>query len=420
MSDNDDTVLVVGGGIAGIKATLDLGGAGLKVHLVEREPSIGGKLVQLHRMYPSMTSPMEAISPMMSNIHESVNVTIHTLSEVKGLEGGPKARCTNCGKCYEVCPVKDAPDRFNAGLSKRTSIHMLHPHAVPNVPLVDNETCLHFKDGPCKACQEVCGPKAIDLEQKEQEMEIDVAAVVVATGFDLFDCTRVPEYGFNGHSDVFTSMEYERMSHPAGPTGGRIRRRTDGKEPASVAWIQCVGSRNTQHLVYCCSVGCMNSIKAAMHIGLHTEGAKAQVFYKDLRCYGKGFNEVLIDAEQNHGVEFINSDATVSNREGSDDLIVTFDRFGKPVSREFEMVVLAMGTMPSHGTGELARALGIETTEHGFFKSKDRLSAPCESTRPGVFIAGFCHEPKIISEAVSQGEAAAGSVVRFLAQKGGG
>lgn len=427
-------VLVIGGGIAGIKATLDLAKAGLKVHLVEREASIGGKLVQLHRMYPSMTSPIKALSPMMSSIYENDSVTIHTLSEVTGLEGGPgafkarvlrrpryvdEARCIGCGRCIEACPVKDVPDGFNMGMSTCSSIHMTFDQAVPPVPVVDTSTCLHFKDASCKACQDVCAPGAIDLGGKERETEMGVAAVVVATGFDLFDCGRAPEYGY-GQPNVFTAMEYERMSHPAGPTGGRALRRSDGKEPSSVAWIQCVGSRSSQHLIYCCSVGCMNSVKAAMHLGEHAEGASATVFYKDLRCYGKGFNEVLMAAERDHGVTFINSDATVSAREGGDDLTVTYDMHGKPVSMTVGMVVLAMGTRPSPGSEKLAGALGIELNEHGFFKSRDRLSAPCESTRPGVFVAGYCHEPKIISEAVSQGEAAAGSVVRFLAKGGGG
>jgi heterodisulfide reductase subunit A len=327
-------------------------------------------------------------------------------------------KCTGCGECLEKCPTKELPNTWEQNLTTRRAIYMQFMQAVPRVAVIDPENCRFLLEGKCGVCKKVCKREAIDYEQKDVEMEFNVAAVVVATGFDVWDPTPSTEYGYGKFSNVFTAMEYERIINAAGPTHGHIQRRSDGHEPATMAYIQCVGSRNlkTGH-PYCCSVCCMHSTKESMLAREHIETIKSTIFYKDMRACAKGFNEYVERNKKDYGVEYINSDATVQGQKENGNPIVSFDVAGKSQQREFDMVVLATTLVPAKGNVELAKKLGIELDEFQFFKALDHTLEPISSSRPGVYLAGYCSGPMDIPESVAMGSAAAAKAMEALVQR---
>jgi heterodisulfide reductase subunit A len=433
MEKTESSVLVIGGGVAGIQASLDLADKGVIVQLVEKEPSIGGRMAQLDKTFPTNDCSICILAPKMADCFGHPNINVWTMSEVVGLEGSrgnfkakvlKKARyvdedkCTGCGECLEKCPTKGLPNSWEQNLTTRRAVYMAFMQAVPRVAIIDPEHCRFLLEGKCGVCKKVCKREAIDYEMKDVEMEFNVAAVVVATGFDVWDPTPSTEYGYGKYPNVFTAMEYERIINAAGPTHGHIQRRSDGHEPTTMAYIQCVGSRNlkTDH-PYCCSVCCMHSTKESMLAREHIEGIKSTIFYKDMRACAKGFNEYVERNKRDYGVEYINSDATVQGQTENGNPIVSFDILGKSHQKEFDMVVLATTLVPSKGNVELAKKLGVELDEYQFFKTLNRTLDPINSSRPGVYLAGYCAGPMDIPESVAMGSAAAAKAMEALVQR---
>jgi heterodisulfide reductase subunit A len=428
----EKSVLVIGGGIAGIQASLDLADKGVIVHLVEKEPSIGGRMAQLDKTFPTNDCSICILAPKMADCYGHPNINVMTCSELVNLEGEKgkfnvrvlkKARyvdeykCTGCGECLEKCPTKDIPNEWEQGLSTRRAIYMPFMQAVPRTAIIDPENCRYLKDGKCGVCKKVCKREAVDYEMNDVMMEFDVGAVVLATGYDVWNPSTSTEYGYGRVANVFTAMEYERIINAAGPTHGHIQRRSDGKEPKRIAFIQCVGSRNIQtgH-PYCCAVCCMHATKEAMLASEHIEGIETTIFYKDMRACAKGFNEYVERAKANYNVEYINSDATVQGETDNGNPIVSYDVEGKSRQKEFEMVVLATTLVPNEKNAKLAQALSVDLDKFGFFRVKEGTFQPVESTRPGVYLAGYCAGPVDIPESVAMGSAAAAKAVEDLVE----
>ncbi|MFP4197778.1 MAG: FAD-dependent oxidoreductase [Methanomassiliicoccales archaeon] len=429
----EGAVLVIGGGVAGIQASLDLADKGVTVYLVEKSPSIGGRMAQLDKTFPTNDCSICILAPKMAECYGHPNVNVLTLSEVTGLEGEEgnftakvlkKARyvdvekCTGCGECIEKCPTKDIEHEWEMGLTTRKAIYMQFLQAVPNAAVIDPDNCRYLTEGKCGVCAKVCKRDAIDYEMQDEEIELNVASVVVATGYDVWDPSEAPEYGYGKFDNVYTAMEYERLINAAGPTGGHIKRRSDGKEPKKLAFIQCVGSRNVQlgH-PYCCAVCCMHSTKEAMLAREHIEDINSTIFYKDMRACAKGFNEYVERAKNEYDVEYVNSDGTVQDQTEDGDPIVAYDVHGKSKREEFDMVVLATTLLPSGSNPKVADALGIELDEYGFIKIRNTAVGPVETTRPGVYAAGYCAGPADIPESVAMGSAAAAKAAEEIAHK---
>src|SRR4030066_424121 len=321
----EKSVMVIGGGVAGIQASLDLADKGILVHLVEKTPSIGGSKSQLDKTFPTNDCSICILAPKMADCFSHPNTNVITYAEVASVEGKvgnfkvkvlkkaryvDEAMCTGCGECLEKCPSK-VPSEFEMGLATRKAIYMPFMQAVPRVMTIDKEHCTMLTKGKCGNCKKACKREAIDYEMKDQILEIEVGSIIVATGYDVWDPSSSTEYGYGKYPNVYTAMEYERMINAAGPTHGHIERRSDKKRPQKMAFIQCVGSRNPQiGPPYCCSVCCMHSTKEAMLAREHHDDMESTVFYKDMRACAKGFYEYVERARRDYGVRDINSDAT--------------------------------------------------------------------------------------------------------------
>ena len=423
-------VLVVGGGIAGIHAALSLANAGRHVYLVEREPTIGGHMAQFDKTFPTLDCAACILTPKMSAVKSHPNITLWTYSEVTGVEGYVgnysvqvtrypryvrEELCSGCLECIEACVYREAKfaDRFNYGLGKRKPIYLPFPQAVPQMPVVDPETCIQFKSRKCKkTCLEACGERrAIDFTQREQVERIQVGAIIIATGFRTVDPRRMPYYGYGVYPNVYTALEVERLVNASGPTGGKVILR-DGRKPATVGIVHCVGSRDEKTNRWCSRVCCMYSLKLAHLIKEHT-GAEIFNFYIDIRTPGKGFEE-FYQRLLNEGVHFIRGrvaevtdwalDPTEEGRlviRVEDTLLGTVRRI--PV----DMVVLATGLEPREDAQEVRRRFNITCSTEGFFLERHPKLAPVSTFTDGIFLAGCCQGPKDIPDTVAQAGAAA-------------
>lgn len=430
----EKSVLVIGGGVAGIQASLDLADKGMIVHLVEKSPSIGGRMAQLDKTFPTNDCSICILAPKMADCFSHPNTNVITYAEVVGVEGKAggfkvkilrkarfvdEAKCTGCGECLEKCPSK-VPSEFEMGLANRKAIYVPFMQAVPRVMTIDKDNCLMLTKGKCGNCKKACKREAINYEMKDQILEIEVGAIIVATGFDVWNPTTSTEYGYGRYPNVFTAMEYERMINAAGPTHGHIKRRSDGKRPTKMAFIQCVGSRNpTVGHPYCCGVCCMHSTKEAMLAREHYDDIESTIFYKDMRACGKGFFEYVERAKRDYGVRFVNSDATVQENPDTKNPVVVFDVGGRQQSEEFDLVVLATTLVPRKETADLAKLLGLKIDEFGFLESADRILRPGSTVVPGIYLAGYAAGPADIPESVAQGSSAAARAVEAIVQAGG-
>jgi heterodisulfide reductase subunit A len=435
---SSQAVLVIGGGIAGIQASIDLANMGYQVYLAEKTPSIGGRMAQLDKTFPTNDCSMCILAPKMIECasHENVHLlTYCEVVEVSGEVGDFKAvvrrkpryvdvtRCTGCGDCVEKCPRR-VGDEFNAGLGKRRAIYLPFPQAVPRKVTIDAEACLYLTKGRCRVCEETCQAGAIDFEQQEELLELEVGAVVLATGFDPFDPTSLKEYGYGEIENVITGLEYERLICASGPTEGHLNRPSDGKTPSAIAFIQCVGSRDVNYKVYCSSVCCMHATKEAILASEHYPGLKSFIFYTDMRAVGKQFQDYLIRAREEYDVSYIRSrPGKISVDEESGNPIVWFDETvhseaGDPVRRvtsmEVGLVVLCQALVPHGVHQDLAEKLGLELDESGFFAVGDKLMHPVDTSAPGVLACGFCQSPQDIPDSVVQASAAAARVAEIL------
>jgi heterodisulfide reductase subunit A len=431
-----EDVMVVGGGIAGIHAALTLTDAGKRVYLVEREPTIGGHMAQFDKTFPTLDCAACILTPKMSLVRSHPNITLWTYSEVTNVEGyvgnfkvtvTRKPRyvheelCVGCNQCVEACVIKHGktPDEFNVGLSKRRPIYMSFPQATPLVAQIDPESCLYFRTGKCKqTCAAACERGAIDFDQQPEVKEVSVGAIILATGFQPFDASRIPEYRYGEYENVFTSLEVERLVNASGPTGGEILLR-DGRKPKSVGIIHCVGSRDARNNKYCSRVCCMYSLKLA-HLVKERTGAEVYNFYIDLRSPGKGYEE-FYDRLLKEDVNFIRgrpaevTDWVMSEKEEGKLVIRVEDTLVGMVRRvPVDMVILSVGLEPQADAEDVRRMFGISCSSDGWFLERHPKLAPVSTFTSGIFLAGACQGPKDIPDAVAQAGAAAAEALALV------
>ncbi|UUX92002.1 CoB--CoM heterodisulfide reductase iron-sulfur subunit A family protein [Methanoplanus endosymbiosus] len=413
-------VAVIGAGVAGIQAALDLANHGITVHLIEREPTIGGHMAQLDKTFPTNDCSMCILSPKMVDAERNENIILHTMTEVDYLDGEagnftltlirqPRyidpVKCTGCGDCIEACPV-EVYNRYDAGLGVRKAIYKPHSQAVPNIVVRDAEHCIE-----CGMCYDVCGPEAVlhTDEDKREEFTINVSAIVVATGFETFNPIEKGSLRYLKIPDVITSLEFERMICASGPTCGKLKKLSDGKTPKSIVFIQCVGSRDIPlRRPYCSCVCCMYAIKNAILLKEKDRSLDIKMLYMDIRAYGKGYEEYYERAKE-LGIEFIRGipGEIIDDPKGEITIPVENTETGEILNLNPDLAILSVGMQPAKGAERLADILGLKKDESGFFASPDLKLNPVTSNRPGIYIAGTALSPKDIPDSVMQGEAAA-------------
>ena len=434
-NDNLADVLVVGGGISGIQAALDLGETGFRVYLVDKSPAIGGKMSQLDKTFPTNDCSMCIESPKFIECSRSPNVDILTNTEVVRVEGEAgnfrvslnkkpryvlEDKCTGCTTCFEYCPVQ-VPDPYNQNLSLSKAIHIHFSQAVPLISYIDPETCLYLQDEKCNICVGVCKQHAIDLHQKPEKLEVEVAAVVLAPGYEIFDPAVRGDYGYGKMKNVVTSLEFERMLSATGPCEGEIRRPSDGKHPERIAWIQCVGSRQVipGGNTYCSSVCCAYTQKQVILTKDHYAEIDATVFHNDIRAFGKDFERYYQRAEKLPGVRFIRSYVSIGKEiPESKNVTIRYATDDAGVKEEeFDLVVLSVGLSPPKDAADLANKFGIELNSHGFCKTNP--VNPIETSRPGIFVSGAFQGPVDIPESVVSASGAKALCGQLLAYQRG-
>ena len=429
--------LVVGGGIAGIQAALEVADAGFPVYLVEREPSIGGHMAKFDKTFPTMDCSACILTPKMVSVGSHPNITLLSWSEVERVDGyvgsftatiRKKARyvneelCTGCGICEEKCPKRVIDDVFEAGLGYRKAVYRPFPQAVPKYPVIDTQNCIYFERGKCKACQIFCPTNAIDFEQEDELIQVEVGNIILATGYDLFDARRIPQYGYGRLANVFTSLEFERMCNAAGPTNGQVVLRDGVSKPESVAILHCVGSRDRNYNNYCSVICCMASLKFA-HLVKERTGAEVYNFYIDMRTAFKDYDE-FYQRVLEEGVHFVRgraaevTDAARLPGEEGKLIVQAEDTFiGRQRRVPVDMVLLSAGLEPRHDSKEVAHKFGISCSANGWLIEKHPKLDPVATMTEGIFIAGCVQGPKDIPASVAQGAAAAARVMGRI-QKG--
>lgn len=427
--------LVIGGGIAGIQTALDIADAGYKVDIVEKSPSIGGRMSQLDKTFPTLDCSACILTPKMVEAAAHENITIHTYSEVEKVSGfvgnftvdiRKKARyvdlnkCTGCGVCQEKCPSKKTLNEFNRGLNTRTAIYTPFAQAIPNVPVIDAASCIKMKTGKCGICEKFCQAGAIDYTQTDEIVTEQYGAIVVATGFDTIKLDKYGEYAYNESKDVITSLELERIMNAAGPTKGHLERLSDGKAPKEIVFIQCVGSRcaDSRGKPYCSKICCMYTAKHAMLIRDKYPDTNVTVFYIDVRTPGKNFDEFYRRAVEDYGVNYIKGQVgKVAPQNDGSLLVQGVDLLeNKQILKKADMVVLATAIEPNPDVRKIATMLTASIDTNSFLTEAHPKLRPVESPTAGVFLSGVCQGPKDIPETVAQAGAAAVKVIGLLAK----
>ncbi|MGB2896179.1 MAG: CoB--CoM heterodisulfide reductase iron-sulfur subunit A family protein [Anaerolineales bacterium] len=430
----NQSVLIIGAGIAGIQASIDLAQMGIQVYLVERSPSIGGRMAQLDKTFPTNDCAICILAPKMIECAGHENVHLMTYSEIIKVEGyagdfrvsvrkKPRYvnldRCTGCGECVEKCPRR-VPDEFNINLNRRRAIYLPFPQAVPRVMTIDAEYCLYLTDlekDRCRLCEEACQAEAIDWNQQDEIVELDVGAIIVATGFDPYEVSAMEEYGFGTIPNVITGLQFERLVSASGPTGGELLRPSDGKHPHTVTFIQCVGSRDVHHNPYCSSVCCMFATKEAILANEHDPETSSYIFYTDLRAGGKRFQEYITRAKEEYQVTYIRSRPGIigENPETGDPIVRYEDTTVQQVQEmEVNLVVLCQALVPRYGQQEVAELLGVALDKYGFVHTPAPLLHPMDTSVPGIFACGYCQSPQDIPDSVIQASGAAARVAELL------
>ena len=433
--------LVIGAGIAGIQASLDIAAGGYEVVLVEKKPSIGGHMAQLAEIFPTLECSPCIMTSHMSEVIHNPKIKLYSYSELEALEGyagnftakiRKKARsvdmdkCTVCGMCQQKCPAS-VKNEFNEGIGSRPAIHVPFPQAVPDKPVIDRETCLQFKKttgetpmlpGECGICQEICPAGAIDYQQEDEIISEEVGAIVVATGYDLMAKEMYPEYG-GEYPDVITSLQFERMVSASGPTHGELRRPSDNKIPKSVVFIQCVGSMDASHgISYCSKICCIYTAKQVMLFRHQCPEGQAYVFYVDIRAAGKNYNEFVRRAIEEYEAIYIRGRVSgVFFRDGSLVVRGADTLIGEQVEIKADLVVLATAVTATPGVETLASKLGIAYDLHSFLSEAHSRLRPIETNSAGIFLAGACQAPKDIAESVAHAGAAASKVLGLFGSR---
>jgi heterodisulfide reductase subunit A len=421
--------LVVGGGIAGLQAALDIADAGYIVYVVEKEPTIGGHVAQLGRTFPTLDDVEAMLGEVLERVERHTNIELVTYAEVVEIEGfignfqvkvrtKPRyvdtERCTACGSCAEACVLDgQIANEFDVGLGKRSAIYLPFPQAVPRKYVVDAQHCLLLHSGQCEAgppCREACPEDAVALGQEEGLLELEVGSIVVATGFDVFDASMKPEYGYGLYDNVITGLEFERLSSPSGPTGGQIG--LNGKVPQDVVFIHCVGSRDRNlGNPYCSRICCMYTAKQAHLVRAKLPEARITVFYTDMRAFGKGFEEFYDRVRQERVLYRRGNPSEIYKR--GDRLVVRAEDtlLGEAIEVEADLVVLATGIVPRGDTGQVATLLKLPSSDDGFFMELHPKLRPVDTSTDGVYLGGCCQGPKDIADTVAQAKAAASSAL---------
>lgn len=414
-----DKTLVIGGGVAGIQAALDLADMGFKTYLVEKQPTISGRMGQLDKTFPTLDCSMCILAPKMVDVGKHDNIELLTYSEVKKVDGyignfkvtvERKARyiseelCVGCGSCVDVCPI-EIPNYFDEGIGMVKAAYIPFPQAVPLLATIDKDYCIE-----CNLCDQICERGAVQHEQEPEDVEIEVGTIIVATGYDQFDATEKPEYGYGDYTNVLTGLELERQINASGPTEGKILKPSDGQKPKSMAFILCVGSRDEKvGNEYCSRVCCMHSMKNAQLAKDKMPDCEIAIYYMDIRAFGKGFEEFYKRSQEKYGIKFIrgrpgmvleNPDETLTVR--SEDSLL-----GKVTEYNYDMVVLAAGLIPPAGAEELRQTIGLSKSADGFLMEAHPKLRPVDTLTEGVFIAGVAQGPKDIPDSVAQASGAA-------------
>lgn len=425
--------LVIGGGIAGIQTALDIADAGFEVDIVEKEPTIGGKMAQIDKTFPTLDCAACILTPKMVECAQNEKIRIHSFSEVSDVKGfvgnftvkiKKKARyvdelkCTGCGLCTEKCPMKKVPNEFNMGLDKRRAIYIPFAQAVPKIATIDPDYCTMLKTGKCGVCSKVCTAGAIDYKQQDRFIEEKYGAIVVATGFNPIKLDKYDEFAYNQCPDVVTSLELERLMNAAGPNGGTLLRPSDGKHPHKIVFVQCVGSRcdDSKGKSYCSKICCMYTAKHAMLIREKYPDTEVYVFYIDVRTPGKNFDEFYRRAVEQYNVRYIKGmvGKVSPKADGTIDVQASDLLSNEQLHIDADLVVLATAIEPDKSARPLATMLTASMDTNDFFTEAHPKLRPVESPTAGIFLSGACQGPKDIPETVSQAGAAASKVIGLL------
>ena len=426
--------LVIGGGIAGIQTALDIADAGFEVDIVEKKPTIGGKMAQLDKTFPTLDCAACILTPKMVDVAQHEKIRVFSYSEVTKVGGfvgnfdvtiKKNARyvkediCTGCGACVEKCPMKKVPNEFNLGMDNRSAIYIPFAQAVPKVATIDPNACNMLKNGKCGLCARVCAAGAIDYKQQDEYIEEKYGAIVVATGFNPISMDKFDEFAYNQSKDVITSLEFERLTNAAGPTAGKLLRPSDGKHPHKIVFVQCVGSRCAscaeKGKEYCSKICCMYTAKHAMLTRDKYPDTEVYVFYIDVRTPGKNFDEFYRRAVEDYGVHYIKGMVGKVTPEGDKLMVQASDLLSnEQLHIDADLVVLAAAIEPDKSARPLATMLTASMDTNDFFTEAHPKLRPVESPTAGVFLSGACQGPKDIPETVSQASAAAAKVISLL------
>ncbi|MHA2232355.1 MAG: FAD-dependent oxidoreductase, partial [Candidatus Hodarchaeales archaeon] len=440
MTEKIGSVAVIGGGIAGIQASLDLADQGFLVYMIESTPSIGGRMAQLDKTFPTLDCAMCILGPKLVDVQRHPNIKLLAYCKPSGLSGSAgnfslvyikkaryvdESKCTGCGICEEKCPHWIFDD-FNAGLTRkdkrgrdkpgRKNISIPFPQAVPKVAYIQPETCRYIQKGKCGVCEKHCGPKAINYDQKDEECEINVGAVIVTTGFDPFAAEEISSLHFGEFPNIVTTLQFERLLNASGPTEGVVIRPSDQEHPKKIAFLQCVGSRNPSiERNYCSAACCMYAVKEAIMAKEHDPAVEVYVFYMDIRAFGKGFEEFYQRAAREFNIHFVKSRVSeIRENPENSNLIVKYEDFignSAVTSEEMDLIVLSTGLDPSSHTDFLENCLNLSLDEYGFVRTDP--VRPLETNQAGVYVCGVASGPKDIPDTVAQasGVAAKASIL---------
>jgi len=429
------SALVIGGGIAGIQASLDLADMGIHVDMIEKKPCIGGRMAQLDKTFPTNDCSICILAPKLSECYRHPNIKIHSFSEVQKVEGTAgnftvdvlrharyvkEDECINCGICAEKCPMR-VDDEFDRQLRKRKAIYMYYLQGVPAIMTIDKEKCLYLTKEACRICEKNCERDAIDFEQKDEVVTInDVGSIIVAAGYNLIEDVEnevLKNYGYKKYRNVVTALEFERMECASGPQEGHLKRFSDGETPKKIAFLQCIGSRNIRSKKYCSSICCMYTTKEAMIAYEHNNELESYVFYIDMRAGGKGFQNFLKRGAEEYNIKYVKSKAAQVQIDNEENPIIVYEDLDTAEIKQLkvDLVVLATCIIPPEGIENLAGTLGVELDEYKFIKTKPFY--PVETSKDGIFTCGCVHEPMDIPRSVSEASGAAARAAEVI--KGG-